>query len=99
MKSPINIKDHFITKSENDSFRFGIESNLPYSECIFKRKDNPELHCKFDFSTQQNSNPAKTCSKGLFNNFTERLTFVASQITATFKCELELKDPKISGEF
>jgi len=93
------MKDPLIIKSENDLFRFGVESNLPFSECILTKKETPEMKCQFDFSTQQKSNPIKTCPEVIFNSFAERLTFVESPATASFKCELELKDLQISGEY
>jgi hypothetical protein len=89
-----------ITKSEKDSFIFGVEANQPFSECTLIKNDTSGLHCKFQFSSQQyTSNPINTCSTGLFNKLAERLSFVEGEATYSFNCVLELKNLELSGEY
>ncbi len=101
IKSWINMADYMITKSEKDSFVFGIEANQPLSECTLVKVDSSGLQCTFQFSSQQQNGylpPRKTCSEGFTDNFPNRLTFDRDPGTGSLKCFLELKDPSVSGE-
>jgi hypothetical protein len=100
IKSRINMTDHMITRSEKDSFVFGIEANQPLSECTLVKVNSSGLQCTFMYSSQQRSSfpPKKTCSPGFTDNFSNRLTFDHDAGTGSFKCLLKLTDSRVSGE-
>ncbi len=76
-----------ITLSENEEMSFGIETNIPLSECILIKNGAPSQNCKSLF--QSKSVPKKACS--------EIADIFSVELPSSTMCKFKLENAKVSG--